>query len=85
MSELITKLDGHDEEISAYISPVPNETTMDIPQSLCKSSIHRRKDLLLEFLDVLCFPGSRIKILDISVDVSKMNYKAAYFCLISQT
>ena len=70
MSDLITRLDCYnEEEISAYISPVPNSTT-EVPPGMFKSSIHRRRDILLEFLDILCFPGSRIKIIDISVDVS---------------
>ena len=70
MSELITKADSCSEDMNAYISPVPNSAeVLDVPIGFLLSSIQRRKDILLEFLDILCFPGSRIKTLDISVDV----------------
>ena len=70
LSELITKVDSCSEDMNAYISPVPNSAeVLDVPIGFLLSSIQRRKDLLLEFLDILCFPGSRIKTLDISVDV----------------
>ena len=70
LSELITKADSCSEDMNAYISPVPNSAeVLDVPIGFLLSSIQRRKDLLLEFLDILCFPGSRIKTLDISVDV----------------
>ena len=71
LSELISKADSCSEDMNAYISPVPNSAeVLDVPIGFLLSSIQRRKDLLLEFLDILCFPGSRIKSLDISVDVS---------------
>ena len=71
LSELISKADSCSEDMNAYISPVPNSAeVLDVPIGFLLSSIQRRKDLLLEFLDILCFPGSRIKTLDISVDVS---------------
>ena len=70
LSELITKADSCSEDMNAYISPVPNSAeVLDVPIGFLLSSIQRRKDILLEFLDILCFPGSRIKTLDISVDV----------------
>ena len=79
LSELITKADSCSEDMNAYISPVPNSAeVLDVPIGFLLSSIQRRKDLLLEFLDILCFPGSRIKTLDISVDVS-----IVFFILIS--
>lgn len=61
LSDLLESVEA-DHEITAYISPVPainNEPQLPI---------RMKKEILLDFLDIFCFPGSRIKIIDISID-----------------
>ena len=49
------------EDINAYITPI--EGTIKCMNNL------KRKDIILEFLDILCYPGAVIKHIDLSIKV----------------
>ena len=52
------------EDNNAYMTP--NEKDGFVK---CISHV-KRKDIILEFLDILCYPGALIKKIDISINVS---------------
>ena len=55
--------ENNDENINAYITPI------DGCNSYRPLTNFKRKDILLEFLDILCYPGAVIKQIDISINV----------------
>ncbi len=67
LSELLDKSDGN-REISAFMS-------RNIDQKKLLTPLFGKKEIYLEFLDVFCSPGARIKTLDISINVNLSIYR----------
>ena len=72
MSDLVKRSEencNNNDEINAYISPPVN---VDGPAAIiCTNMANlKRKEIILEFLDVLCYPGAVIKHIDLSINVS---------------
>ena len=61
------------EDNNAYITP--NEKDGFVK---CISHV-KRKDIILEFLDILCYPGALIKKIDISINVSNVYNAENYY------
>lgn len=58
---------NNNDEINAYITPV----NLDGAAIRCTNMANlKRKEIILEFLDVLCYPGAVIKHIDLSINVS---------------
>ena len=75
MSDLVKQSEencNNNEEINAYITPI----NVDGPATMrCINMANlKRKEIILEFLDVLCYPGAVIKHIDLSINVSPILY-----------
>ena len=71
LSDLVKRAEEYSsDDINAYITP-------DAKDGFVKSINHvKRKDIILEFLDILCYPGALIKKIDISINVSTLEERA---------